>query len=105
MPFWRKSIDEPQRRWPKILLALIAIIAVGGGGWYWRELRSPVDSIQIYRGVTYTCVRLFDTGERGGLVHIIEVDLTAPGISLWTTPTDAAATARGWEYVLSRVGP
>jgi hypothetical protein len=50
---------------------------------------------EIYRGVYYEC-----TQERGGAVHLIEVDLGRPGIELYLTPVDPDALARGHEYRL-----
>lgn len=53
---------------------------------------------EIFRGITYHCERLAAGPEASGLMHLVRVDLTAPGVSLYITPVDRAAKAAGWEY-------
>lgn len=84
-------------------LAILLIIALGAG-WRWWTRRVPMAEREIYRGVYYQCARLPETAESGGLAHIVRVDLSAPGIQIWLTPMDPAASAQGWEYYTKRVG-
>jgi hypothetical protein len=58
---------------------------------------------EIFQGVTYGCRQLNPTQEGRGAIHWVRIDLTAPGIELYTTPLDATAIARGWQYRLRRI--
>jgi hypothetical protein len=69
-------------------------------GFYWWNLRAPVQPTEIYQGVTYGCERLEADEQGSGLMHWIRVDLTAPGIELYVTPLDPQAVERGWQYRL-----
>jgi hypothetical protein len=53
---------------------------------------------EIYRGVFYETRQ----GEHGS-VHLVEVDLTAPGVDFYLTPLDADAKANGHQYRLDYV--
>jgi hypothetical protein len=53
---------------------------------------------EIYRGVYYQCSQ-----ENGITIHLLEVDLSRPGIELFVTPVDQVALARGHEYRLDYV--
>src|SRR5437667_9470170 len=82
----------------KILLGLAIAIVVLTPAIWWFNHRGPVPQTQIFRGVTYTCERLNDPVGGEGLMHVVEVDLTAPGIELYVTPVNPEAMAKGWEY-------
>jgi hypothetical protein len=58
---------------------------------------------KIFVGVTYGAERLALTEEGGGLVHWVQVDLTAPGLGLYVTPLDPDAVERGWQYRLRSI--
>lgn len=60
--------------------------------YFWVIQRTETPETAIFEGVTYTCERLPETDEGSGLVYIVRVDLTAPGIELYTTPTDPRLT-------------
>ncbi len=79
-------------------LCLLLCVAIGI---YWvlgrREARAPVE---VYEGVTYRCEDQSDSAQGSGLIHVLQVDLRAPGVELYLTPVDVAAAAAGWEYRL-----
>jgi hypothetical protein len=60
--------------------------------------------IEIFTGITYGRERLEPNSEGSGLLHWARVDLSAPGIGLYITPSDPAAIAQGWQYRVRRVG-
>ncbi len=91
------------RRLRTATLAL-SLIALAAALYYRSTLRSPCPPTPIYQGVTYRCDPMPETPESGGLVHVVEVDLTAPGIQLYVTNIDPVAKAHGWEYTLDYVG-
>ncbi len=55
---------------------------------------------EIFRGVVYSCGKI-DAEECRGLVHIVKVDLAAPGIGLYLTPLDPEAVEQGYQYRLT----
>ena len=66
--------------------------------------RGPQAPTPIFAGVTYRAERIASTEEGGGLLHVVTVDLAAPGIELYVTPLDPEAVAQGWQYRLRRIG-
>ena len=81
---WRRLVI----RGPVYVLVLVTLlIGAALAGWMFNP-RDPVARTEIYQGVYYTCELLPDTDAMGGLMHVIEVDLTAPGIELFITPPD-----------------
>jgi len=56
---------------------------------------------EIFQGVNYRCLQVPTGPEASGLMHVVEVDLSAAGIELYTTPLDPAAQAAGHEYLLA----
>jgi hypothetical protein len=79
--------------------ATLVVLGAFLHGDFWEQ-GHPHQSVKIFAGVTYACERLPVTKEGGGLVHWVRIDLTAPGIELYVTPLDRAATALGWQYRL-----
>jgi hypothetical protein len=61
-------------------------------------MAQPIPRREIYRGVYYQ-----SSEELQGMVHLIEVDLQAPGIELFLTPRNADASASGHQYRLDYV--
>jgi len=59
---------------------------------------------EIFKGVIYGCEELAVDDEGRGLVHWVQIDLTAPGIALYVTPLDTEAVAEGWQYRLRWIG-
>lgn len=57
---------------------------------------------EIFRGVTYRCERIDGGSEGNGWMHMVRVDLSAPGIGLYVTPVDVAVQTAGWQYRLRR---
>ena len=84
-----------------ILVCLGAAIALGHVLWHRRGPQAPTP---IFAGVTYQAERIASTEEGGGLLHVVTVDLAAPGIELYVTPLDPEAVAQGWQYRLRRIG-
>lgn len=56
-----------------------------------------MEESDIFEGITYQCERLNQPGINGR-VHLVTVDLTTPGLELYTTPLDEHAVAAGWQY-------
>lgn len=84
-------------------MGLLALI-LAAAGWWWWNLREPVLPCEIYQGVIYACERLGEDERGGGLMHWTRIDLTTPGLDLYTTPLDSLAVMQGWEYHLRYVG-
>lgn len=81
------------------LLVVVATVLI------WLFQRGEIPETQIFEGVTYTCERMPETEESSGLVHIVCVDLDAPGIELYTTPSDPSlADNPNWQYHLKTAG-
>ena len=77
------------RRWRRrIAVGFALAVAVGALAW-WLTLRGPVEATEIYRGVVYSSETMPESDESGGLVHLVRVDLTAPGVELYFTPSEA----------------
>lgn len=83
------------------MLVIVPLLAVYFGS---RNRSDPVAEAEIFRGVWYGCRVLPDTPEGGGPMHWARIDLTAPGIGLYVTPTDPALDGTGYRYRLRRVG-
>ena len=69
-------------------------------GWYWLTRPQPVPPAEIFRGVTYSCEPVPQSAEGTGLMYLVQVDLAAPGIELYTTPVDPEAVSQGCHYRL-----
>src|SRR5688572_22633313 len=85
-------MSVPRRRTIGVALTALAVLLVlGGGGWWWvtRPPRVPESTRRtLFRGVSY--VRDVRRQPRPLLIHIVTVDLSAPGVSFLVTPRDAA---------------
>ncbi len=99
-----KAQRKHPRRRLRIGLISLVVLALAGGGYWWWDRRQPCPPTKIYQGVIYRCERMPETPESGGLVHIVEVDMTAPGVEPYVTNIDPVAKAHGWEYTLDYVG-
>ena len=84
-----------------IVAALVPSIAIGHFLWHRRGPQVPTP---IFAGVTYQAEQIASSEEGGGLLHVVTVDLAAPGIELYVTPLDPEAVAQGWQYRLRRIG-
>ena len=82
-----------------VLLVLLAAFGLGVEANEWWTRPRPTPPTTIFHGITYTCIETNDP-ECRGLVHIVKIDLAAPGIELYLTPVDPEAMARGWQYRL-----
>lgn len=85
-------------------LLAIATICLFGGGPGSPQIFTPVGEwIEIFSGVRYVTERVAAGAEGGGLLHIVQVDLSTPGIEVFVTPLDLQAVQSGWEYRLAYV--
>src|ERR1700733_4347235 len=81
----RKILTPPRlrrRRWFVVILATIALCAAGRFLWTYH---GPQEPTEIYHGVVYSCRRLPESPQSGGLVHLVRADLNIPGVSLYIT--------------------
>lgn len=73
------------------MLCLVCLASLlFGGAWLWSHMRpQPADREEIlFQGIDYT--RQVEQNPRPLVIHVIKVDLRAPGISFLVTPGDAA---------------
>ncbi|PQO38057.1 phosphodiester glycosidase family protein [Blastopirellula marina] len=88
-------------RFTRRSLGITALLVVAAAVLFWLFQRGEMPETAIFQGVTYTCERMPETDESSGLVHIVCVDLNAPGIELYTTPVDPTlADNPNWQYRL-----
>jgi hypothetical protein len=81
------------------LLVTAALVAA-----WWLTRARPSLPVEIYQGVTYGC-RWVEDGEHGaGWAHWLRIDLDAPGVELFMTPTEPVPEHRLARYRL-RHGP
>jgi hypothetical protein len=81
----------------------LLVAALLAAGYLWLSYHGPAAPVQVYRGITYSCEALPTTPESGGLLHLVKVDLSAPGVRFYITPLNPASQARGWQYRLQYV--
>ena len=89
---WRRSAIRA------VISATVAGIVFAGYA-CWTQPR-PTPPTEIFRGVIYTCEKM-NTKECHGLVHLVQADLSAPGIGLYLTPLDPEAVRHGYQYRLA----
>ena len=82
------------------MIAGVALAAATGWVALIRPRADPVAETEIFAGVRYGCRVLPATG---GPMHWARVDLAAPGVDLYVTPTDPALDGSGYQYRLRRV--
>jgi hypothetical protein len=78
-------------RWTIITLVVLAVILLiaGSGIYYWYTHRPQPEAItdqSLFQGITYT--RDIRDDPRPMIIHVVEIDLTAPGIRFLVTPAD-----------------
>lgn len=72
-----------------LVLVVLILALVVGGGWFWythRPLPAAITDQPLFQGVMYT--RAVTDEPRPLVVHVIKIDLDAPGISFLVTPRD-----------------
>ena len=87
------------RRWVLGVVGLLAALGLAVCTYQWWTRPRPTPPTTIFHGVTYTCFEA-NQPECSGLVHVVKVDLTAPGIGLYLTSLNSEAVTRGWQYRL-----
>jgi hypothetical protein len=96
-------MGRPRRRAWRGIALLVVVLALSALGYAIYRYHGPTPPVEVYRGIVYSCERLPAGPESGGLVHLVCADLNVPGVSLWITPLDPDAVARGWQYRLKYV--
>ena len=91
MKLWPKPLPTPSPLpFPKILaesliwVALVTPVALYGIGSLRRPPRQPVTHQPLFQGITYS--RHIENQPRPQVLHILEIDLTEPGIKPFVTP-------------------
>jgi hypothetical protein len=97
----RVRLISPTVRRCSVALATLAAIVVAVAGYRWWIQPRPLPPTKIFHGITYTCEDLSNREECRGLMHLVRVDLAAPGIGLYLTPLDPEAVERGYQYRLA----
>jgi hypothetical protein len=85
------------------LIAVVVATLVSSGSAF-RGCHGNRAPTKIFEGIAYGCEQLEPSDEGYGSVYWTRVDLTAPGIELYVTPTDPTALSKDWQYRLRRVG-
>lgn len=65
-------------------LALLAPLALYGAGSFQRPPRTPITDRALFQGITYS--RIIEAEPRPQVVHLLSIDLTAPGLAPFATP-------------------
>lgn len=83
-----------------IFIGFCLICAPGAAAWMGARLSfaPPIHRLEVYRGIHYQTSR-----DENGIVHLIEVDLSSPGIDLYLTPLNEDARVNGHQYRLDYV--
>jgi hypothetical protein len=92
-----------RRRRRRFIATILLALIVASGSYFLFTYRSPTAPTEIYRGITYSCQRLREGPESGGLFYLVRADLNVPGVSIYITPLDSDALAHGQEYRLKYV--
>ncbi len=88
-PLQRFMIHKTIRFTLFALLAALAIVALTLGGFvFWRDRRPQPSATQVelFQGITY--IRDVRQQPRPLVIHIVQIDLTTPGLSFLVTPGD-----------------
>jgi len=80
-------------------MGLLALTLTVWAYLYWTRPR-PLPPTEIFHGIVYSCEAIPEDPEGNGLMHLVQIDLTQPGIELYVTPLDAEAVGQGLEYEL-----
>ncbi len=85
----------------RLLWAVVAftLLGIGYAGYTCWTRPRPTPPTEIFRGIIYSCEQA-DSEECRGLVHLVRIDLSTPGIGLYLTPLDPQAVNRGYQYRL-----
>ncbi len=85
---WMILVQKRLWKTAAVLLFSLAFILIFCGGysfWYYhRPLPEAVQNIPLFQGITYT--REVHTSPRPMIIHIVTVNLDAPGIHFFVTP-------------------
>lgn len=89
--------------WRRCAVGAMIVAIVGGAGFrafLWWERPTPRAPTEIFRGVVYSC-RQLQQEECDGLMCLVRVDLTAPGVGIYITSLDPEAVSQGYQYRLA----
>ena len=79
---------------------MATVVGMGLAGCSWWTRPRPTPPTEIFHGIIYTCAEI-NMEECHGLMCLVRVDLSAPGIALYLTPLDPDAVHRGYQYRLT----
>src|SRR5580693_8950741 len=96
----RKILVPPRVRRRRRFVGILLTIAAIAGARFLRTYHGPQEPTEIYRGIVYSCRRLPETPQSGGLLHLVRADLNVPGVGIYITPLDSDALAHGQRYRL-----
>lgn len=96
----RKSLLRRLLRAALFLSLGVVLLAGTFAGYLCLTRPSPQPETEIFQGVFYSCYQLPQTKDTGGRLMLVRVDLTAPGVDLYTTPLDANAVKAGEQHVM-----
>ena len=82
------------------------LVLLGGiiaGGMRGKGILSsqPMAPVAIARGVVYECMKVTDGAGGGNVVHLVRIDLRAPGLEIFITPLHEEALEADYEYQLA----
>jgi hypothetical protein len=103
----KEASERSQRRWLMSVTLFFAFLCFGAvllrNGYGSSECNKYRAPREIFRGITAGCQQLRASEEGAGSLYWMRIDLKAPGVELYVTPTDPVAIAQGWQYRLRSV--
>src|SRR5512143_1941414 len=71
-----------------LLIVAVVVAVLAGGFLFWRDHRPqpPNERVELFAGVTY--IRDVRQQPRPLVIHVVQIDLTTPGLSFLVTPGD-----------------
>jgi len=82
-------LNPPRQTFKVVLNVLLMLIAAAGVYVFWythRPLPAAIDNRPLFQGITY--IRDIRTQPRPLILHVVRVDLDAPGVGFLVTPRD-----------------
>ena len=71
-----------------LLIVLAGVAVLVGGFFFWRDHRPQPENVQVelFNGITY--IRDVRQQPRPLIIHVVQIDLTTPGLSFLVTPSE-----------------